>query len=136
MKTLRFLALFAITAFLAACAGPEVAPPMSRSTVAPETAAAMEQYARPPQDRPGLGTKWGETRISRVASAAFDRASKRPLAVAAINYNNAAGIRAMAGAVEGRRAWPQLRGPAGSLVSVGLRDESGKFLPGLIIGDR
>ncbi|HEX8489526.1 MAG TPA: hypothetical protein VF626_00785 [Chthoniobacterales bacterium] len=135
MKTLRFPALLAIAVFLASCAGPEGAPPTNRSTVAPERAAAT-QYSQPPQDRPGLGTKWGETRISRVASAAFDRASKRPLAIAAIHYNNAAGIRAMAGAVEGRRAWPQLRGPAGSLVSVGLRDESGKFLPGLIIGDR
>jgi hypothetical protein len=136
MKTLRFLALLAVAVFLASCAGPEVAPPTRRTTTAPETAAASAQYSRPPQDRPGLGTKWGETRISRVASAAFDRASKRPLAVAAINYNNAAGIRAMAGAVEGRRTWPQLRSPAGSLVSVGLRDQSGNFLPGLIIGDR
>jgi hypothetical protein len=136
MKTLRFLALFAVAIFFASCAGPEAATTSSRSTVAPERAAATEQYARPPQDRPGLGTKWGETRISRVASAAFDRASKRPLAVAAINYNNAAGIRAMAGAVEGRRTWPQLHGPAGSLVSVGLRDQSGNFLPGLVIGDR
>jgi hypothetical protein len=135
MKTFRSPALLAIAVFLASCAGPQVAPPMSRSSAAPETAAAT-QYSRPPQDRPGLGTKWGETRISRVASAAFDRASKRPLAVAAINYNNAAGIRAMAGAVEGRRTWPQLRGPAGSLVSVGLRDQSGNFLPGLVIGDR
>ena len=50
--------------------------------------------------------------------------------------SDAAGIRAMAGAVEWRRGWPLLRSPAGSLISVGLRDQSGKFLPGLSIGDR
>jgi hypothetical protein len=132
MKTLRFITLIAIASFLASCAGPAVAPSSSRSSAAPETA----QYSRPPQDRPGLGTKWGETRTSRVASTAFDRASRQPLAIAAINYNNAAGIRAMAGAVAGRRGWPLLSSPAGSLVSVGLRDQSGNFLPGLSIGDR
>ena len=42
----------------------------------------------------------------------------------------------MAGAVEWRRGWPLLRSPVGSLISVGLRDQSGSFLPGLSIGDR
>ena len=52
---------------------------------------------------PSTAEGWGETRISRVATTGFDRASKQPLAIAAINYNNAAGIRAMAGALEWRR---------------------------------
>src|SRR5215217_7365691 len=42
----------------------------------------------------------------------------------------------MAGSVAPRRRWPVLRGPAGGLVSAGLRDQSGRFLPGLIVGDR
>ena len=71
-----------------------------------------------------------------MASGAFERASGQPLAVAAINYNDAAGVRAMAGAVEWRRVWPILHTPAGSLISVGLRDQSGHFLPGLNVGDR
>lgn len=132
MKSLRFLAPLALASLLASCAGPAVAPSSSRSSAAPESA----QYSQPPEDRPGLGTKWGETRISRVASAAFNRASRQPLALAAINYNNAAGIRAMAGAVAWRRGWPLLRSPAASLISVGLRDQSGNFLPGLSVGDR
>jgi hypothetical protein len=132
MKSSRFIAPIAIASFLASCTAPEVAPSLNRPATARESAA----FSQPPQDRPGLGTKWGETRISRVASTAFERASKQPLAVAAINYNDAAGIRAMAGAVEWRRGWPLLRSPAGSLISVGLRDQSGKFLPGLSIGDR
>ena len=108
MKSSRFIAPIAIASFLASCTAPEVAPSLNRSATARESAA----FSQPPQDRPGLGTKWGETRISRVASTAFERASKQPLAVAAINYNEAAGIRAMAGAVEWRRGWPLLRSPA------------------------
>ena len=132
MKSFRFVARIALASLLASCAGPEVAPSLSRYSAARESAA----FSQPPQDRPGLGTKWGETRISRVATAAFIRASRQPLAVAAINYNAAAGIRAMAGAVEWRRGWPFLNSPAGSLIFVGLRDQSGNFLPGLNIGDR
>ena len=132
MKARYFLGSIAVTSFLISCAGPGPATSPSRSSAAPETT----EYAAAPRDRPGLGTKWGETRISRVAAAAFERAGRQPLAVAAIYYNDAAGIRAMAGAVEWRRQWPVLRAPTGNLISVGLRDQSGNFLPGLIIGDR
>jgi hypothetical protein len=132
MKSFRLLAGIAVAFLLASCAGPTVAPSTNRSSSASETAG----YSQPPKDRPGLGTKWGETRTSRVASAAFERASRRPLALAAINYNDAAGIRATAGAVEWRRGWPLLQSPAGSLISVGLRDQNGNFLPGLSVGDR
>jgi len=132
MKSFRALAGIAVASLLASCTGPEIAPSPSRSATASESAG----YSQPPQDRPGLGTKWGESRTSRVAAGAFDRASRQPLATAALNYNNAAGIRAMAGAVAGRRGWPLLRSPAGSLISFGLRDQNGNFLPGLAIGDR
>jgi len=47
---------------------------------------------------------WGETRGSRVGYASFRRAeSTHPLATAAIYYNDAAGIRAIAGAVTAQR---------------------------------
>ena len=59
-----------------------------------------------------------------------------PFAAAAIYYNDAAGIQAMAGAAATRRTWPVLPQPAAGLVSIGLKDESGRFLPGLIVGDR
>ncbi len=42
----------------------------------------------------------------------------------------------MAAASQLRRVWPVLPGPISSLVSVGLRDQTGRFLPGLIVGDR
>lgn len=116
---------------LGAC---ETAPPMQR---APERNATASAFARPPKDRPGLGTRWGETRQSPVAVAAFQRAhASRPFAVAAIYYDDAAGIPAMASNTPLQRTWPVLPGAAGRLLSVGLRDESGRFLPGLIVGDR
>ena len=94
-------------------------------------------FASPPTDRPGLGTKWGETRTSRITIVPFERADwVSPLASAAIYYNNSEGIRAMAGAVAWQRTWPVLPTPVSSLIEVGLKDESGRFLPGLIVGDR
>jgi len=99
--------------------------------------AGAARFAQAPTDRPGLGTKWGETRRSRVGYASFRRAdSTHPLATAAIYYNDAAGIRAMAGAVAWQRHWPRLPAPTENLISVGLKDQSGRFLPGLIVGDR
>ena len=118
--------------FLVSCAGPETTTTTSRSTGPSESS----RFAEAPRDRPGLGTKWGETRLSRVATTAFQRASQQPTATAAIYYNDAVGIRAMATASDWRRQWPVLRAPAANLVSVGLRDESGNFLPGLTVGDR
>jgi hypothetical protein len=130
--TQLFLATF-LALLLAAC---ETAPPPSlHGRSAAETARAG--FAEPPRDRPGLGTKWGETRQSQVEAASFERAdSRHPFAVASIYYNDATGVRAMAGAVAWRRHAPFLPDPAAALITVELRDESGRLLPGLVIGDR
>jgi hypothetical protein len=42
----------------------------------------------------------------------------------------------MAGAVAWRRTWSIMPARFGSLISIGLRDQSGRFLPGLIVGGR
>lgn len=42
----------------------------------------------------------------------------------------------MAGATAWRRTWSIVPSKFGSLISIGLRDQSGRFLPGLIVGDR
>ena len=42
----------------------------------------------------------------------------------------------MAGAVAWHRGWSVIPPPFPSLISIGLRDQSGRFLPGLIVGDR
>jgi hypothetical protein len=95
------------------------------------------RFAQAPTDRPGLGTKWGETRKSGVGYASFRRAdSTHALATATIYYNDQAGIRAMAGTALWERRWPVLPAPTTTLISIGLKDQSGRFLAGLIVGDR
>src|SRR3954447_22586498 len=76
------------------------------------------------------------TSASVVEATKFRRANATPLAVSAIYYNDAAGLTTMAGPREPRRTWATLAGPAGALVAVGLRGESGQFLPGLLLGNR
>src|SRR5438128_4744247 len=86
--------------------------------------AGAARFAQAPTDRPGLGTKWGETRQSRVGFVDFERASPgRPIATAAIYYNDIEGIRAMAGAAAWRQGWPVLGGRVESLISIGLKDQ-------------
>ena len=90
-----------------------------------------------PESRPGLGTAWGETRDSRVIGVSFRRADpSRPIATPAINYTDAAGVRAMTGTMEPRRVRPMLSGAIESLLSVELRDQSGSLLPGMAVGGR
>jgi hypothetical protein len=102
-----------------------------------EQVSRRSAYAEAPRDRPGLGTRWGENRKSVASTTSFERATPgRSLAMAEIFYNNCAGIEAMAGASPLRRVWPVLAGPASSLISVGLKDQNGQFLPGLVVGDR
>ena len=123
-----------LLSFLAGCALASCAAPSFQTG---ERATGRSSYAEAPVDRPGLGTRWGETRKSFASTTSFERATpERPLAVAAIFYNNRAGIEAMAAASSLRRGWPVLPGPAGGLISVGLKDQGGRFLPGLIVGDR
>jgi hypothetical protein len=115
--------------FLAGCAG-------GPSQIA-TSGTTSRSFASPPTDRPGLGTKWGETRTSRITVVPFERAERvHPLASAAIYYNDIQGIRAMAGATMWQRTWPVLPSPVSSLIQVGVKDQSGRFLPGLIVGDR
>lgn len=95
------------------------------------------RFAQAPTDRPGLGTKWGETRGSRVEYASFRRADPgRPIATGAIYYNDASGIQAMASAAAWQRTWSTLPPRVQRLVSVGLKDPIGRFYPGLVVGDR
>ena len=129
MSACRFLSLFLLGLILASCSTPLPSP-------APGTTSEAS-YAQPPQDRPGLGTRWGETRKSSVDVTNFVRAvPTKPLATAVIFYNDRAGIEAMAAASQPQRVWPVIAGPAASLVSVALRDQNGRILPGLIVGDR
>jgi len=133
MKNWGPLLAVTVLLILAAC---EV-PPQAVKSRAAATAGETARFASAPPDRPGLGTKWGEKRISLVGTVSFERANfNHPFAAAAIYYNDEAGIRAMAGAIAWERRVPVLPDPAAALVTVELRDQSGRMLPGLIVGDR
>jgi hypothetical protein len=125
---------FFLSLLLAFTLGSCAAPSFEKTT---EYATEGASYAEAPRDRPGLGTRWGEFRKSAVGATSFQRATPAdPLATAAIFYNDRAGIEAMAAASQLRRVWPAIFGQASSSVSVGVRDQNGQLLPGVIVGDR
>jgi hypothetical protein len=138
MKIALSLSLPAL--LLVSCAGPVSENRMANATIAtaPATASATgTRFASPPNERPGLGTKWGETRRSNSGTTTFVRATPNdPLAIAEIFYNDREGIEAMASEVQFSRTWPVLRGPVAQLVSIAVCDESGRLLPGLRVGER
>jgi hypothetical protein len=103
----------------------------------PDNASARASgFAEPPRDRPGLGTKWGERRESPVQLTGFVRAEPdRPFATAALCYNDAAGIRSMT-SESWHRSWATLPGRAHRILDVGLQDQNGRLLPGLILKGR
>ncbi|HEY7373136.1 MAG TPA: hypothetical protein VIF57_13320, partial [Polyangia bacterium] len=52
-----------------------------------------------PSERGGLGTSWGESRTSSIRMVSFEREDPlRPVAVVALHYDDADGVRAAAGA--------------------------------------
>ena len=86
---------------------------------------AMEAEA---DERPGLGTVFGETRRSPVRDTAFVRAQNAPATKLALFYNDARGVRAQLSSAGGgeRLSPPVLSGPGG--VQVALLDASGRRL--------
>ncbi len=59
-----------------------------------------DDYYRPPveqqqRSRPGLGTEFGENRYSAATFTKFVRANNRPIAIAELRYNDAAGLTAL-----------------------------------------
>lgn len=110
----------------ASLGGEGAARPAPRREVAPE-----------PADRPGLGTQWGETRLSRISTVPFVRAdAANPFATAGLFYNDAEGARAMANAAGFRRTSPQAFTLAGGAVAIGVRSENGGFLSGFVAGEK
>ncbi|WP_437503988.1 hypothetical protein [Sorangium sp. So ce1099] len=112
------------------------APPRAGRAEGAARKAPSSQVAPEPIERPGLGTEWGETRVSRISTAPFIRAdAERPFAVASLFYNDAEGARTMASASGFRRTSPQTFTLAGGGVAVGLRGEDGAFLSGFVAGE-
>jgi hypothetical protein len=90
-----------------------------------------------PEQRPGLGTGWGETRESHVHEVSFDRDGMTPFAVGALHYNDRRGVEALAtyhAAITGgfMHDVPE----AGGAITVAVVNENGSPLDALKVGER
>jgi hypothetical protein len=94
----------------------------SEKALAPSSA-----MVRPPEpeDRPGLGTTWGETRYSSVSEVPFVRDSSRPSYTATVHYNDETGAAALAGH---RHSYTPATVGLGAALSLTLLDEYGNAL--------
>lgn len=101
---------------------------------ASESATAYKRATVKPE-RPGLGTSWGEYRDSRVGSTSFARNNNgSPNGIGKLFYNDRAGVEAMAATFGGgSRVSPPMPIPGG-LISIWLKDGSGRWFPGLRAG--
>jgi hypothetical protein len=99
----------------------------SRSRFEPSTPA--------PEQRPGLGTEFGEARTSRVHDVSFVREAGRPFAIAALNYNDRRGVDALA-SVAARRDSSRSVATGGGAVTISIRDAGGEPLEAVHVGDR
>lgn len=90
-----------------------------------------------PQDRPGLGTEWGETRTSHVRDVTFSRADPdRPFAVATLHYNDQSGVQALSNYHGGGRAMREVSPMRSGAITIQVRDGGGSPLSALFVGDR
>lgn len=125
-----------------ASSAPEYAPsPASGAAQAAPPSAAPKAESRAMEaerdERPGLGTEWGETRSSRVSSAPFERSDENgPFAVTSLFYNDANGVRAMTRDASLGAAARDGVDVAGGALSVRLLDASGRPLPTYDFGSR
>jgi hypothetical protein len=94
------------------------------------------EVERAPSKRPGLGTEWGETRFSQVHEEPFTRADRDPFALAAVRYDDRAGVAAMTARQGGGAHATRSVSLASGWVTLSVRGEHGSPLDALHIGDR
>lgn len=115
-------------------AGPASEPaPSAAKSAAPGQAVADAA----PDDRPGLGTQWGEQRDSRITNVPFERGdAASPFATAVLYYNDEEGAKAMANSSGFARTAAGMYPVSNGALSVGLKDENGSFLSGFTAGSK
>lgn len=103
--------------------------PSGGATAAPAQARASEAYESQPDSRPGLGTAWGERRFNATRTTSFVRDDvDNPFAVTTLWYNDQEGAHAMARRGDYRPVDFDSNRDLGGMVSVKLRDASGRPL--------
>lgn len=120
-------------------AAPESSPraPMPTTTESGGGEVVERDAPAPAQERPGLGTGWGESRTSFVHEVAFDRDSVTPFAVGTLHYNDRHGVEALAAYHQATSGGfihdvPEANGA----ITVSIVGESGAPLDALKVGDR
>jgi len=117
---------------------PYPSPPMASGGEAPAHAEVGGAIATPtptPDQRPGLGTVWGESVWAPVTTQPFERSSHDPWAVAMIHYNDAEGVAAHARYLGAQLGPLEVYAGDGS-IGIGLVDAAGALLPGIASGGR
>jgi hypothetical protein len=118
-------------------AGPSGAGATAEAPPAPPPATASNDAPQQPspQNRPGLGTEWGESRESRITEVSFLRADpSRPFAQAQLFYNDWQGVQALASFHGGPRFHSY--GAAGGAITVSIRGPGGEALDAMNVADR
>ncbi len=107
---------------------------MDESTAsAPRDDASVSGPAHEKKASPGLGTAYGEQRLSSVRSVRFTRANGDvPMTTLSMRYNDAAGVTEMAQWKTGQ--YPQRANEQSGPISLTLRDDAGQPLPGAQVG--
>lgn len=111
------------------------APPAAQAPAEASRSSSAPLREPSPDLRPGLGTEWGETRVSRVHDVTFVRDSSRPFAIAQLHYNDRRGAEALANLASRRDVAPSLEAGGGA-VTVSIRDASGRPLEAINAGGK
>ena len=92
---------------------------------------AVNPYPSPaPDERPGLGTSWGEQVYSPATMQPFVRAAAAPWAAIALHYNDRDGVLAHAAYLGGQMTPLEVYAGDGS-IGIALVDENGTLLSGI-----
>ncbi|MBX3157272.1 MAG: hypothetical protein KF773_14950 [Deltaproteobacteria bacterium] len=108
--------------------GPSPASPQASAAYGGE-ASPIATGPAPVQERPGLGTTWGENVNAPISFSPFVRAASSPWAQVVLHYNDAHGVAAHA-AYAGASPSPLEVYAGDGELSIALVDEAGRTLPG------
>jgi hypothetical protein len=100
-----------------------------------ESIAVPTPYPAPVDERPGLGTSWGEQVWSPATMEPFVRAASAPWAAVAMHYNDREGVMAHADYLGAATAPLEVYAGDGS-IGISLVDENGALLSGLYAAGR
>ena len=90
-----------------------------------------------PEERPGLGTGWGESRVSHVHEVAFERDGATPFATGTLHYNDRTGVSALASYHQAMTGGFLHDVPeAGGAITVAIVGEDGRPLDALKMNER